>query len=78
VPVSAQIDIATRDHRKFVNDPASGRIMATINNSALNYGADTSGFAGESSISPDGKSLYYHVNDNGVFAINRVTRKLCP
>ncbi|HEY6420134.1 MAG TPA: hypothetical protein VIX59_14135 [Candidatus Binataceae bacterium] len=52
--------------------------MATINNSALNYGADTSGFAGESSISPDGKSLYYHVNDNGVFVINRVTCKLCP
>lgn len=32
------------------------------------------GFAEAPSISPDGKSLYYHFNDNGTFVINRVTR----
>jgi Tol biopolymer transport system component len=32
------------------------------------------GFAEGPSLSPDGKSLYYHLNDNGTFAIYRVTR----
>jgi hypothetical protein len=32
------------------------------------------GFVEAATISPDGKSLYYHKNDNGVFHIYRVTR----
>ena len=32
------------------------------------------GFAEAPSLSPDGKSLYYHKNENGIFVIYRVTR----
>ena len=32
------------------------------------------GFTEAPSISPDGKSLYYHKNEGGIFVIFRVTR----
>jgi hypothetical protein len=36
------------------------------------------GFAEAPTISPDGKSLYYHAQENGVFVIKRVTRAPGP
>ncbi len=58
--------------------------MATRTSTAKPFGEPRrikaiTGFAEAPSISPDGRSLYYHWrNPSGVFVINRVTRVLSP